>query len=161
MAEWDLEANGFCLRRWQSSVSNFRDDGQVRTRYYKEMAEFVKKETGCQWVGVLPVRGGHILRTETPEDFNDAYSRYAHTDYNENMATFGQQGTLRTILSEANKTAGLTAEKALALTYKWVNTWQPVENSVQQDPLVMLDPRTLEPSDLIEYRYDANKPKYL
>ena len=34
-----------------------------------------------------------------------------------------------------------------------MNTWQPWGGAVRQDPLVILDPRTIAPSDCIEYLY--------
>ena len=41
----------------------------------------------------------------------------------------------------------------VAARYIWVNTWQLWGGAVRQDPLVILDPRTIAPSDCIEYLY--------
>merc|ERR1719473_2596978 len=57
------------------------------------------------------------------------------------------------LMVKANAERGLTLEDAKKLSYKWINTWQPFDHEVEQDPLVILDPRTLQPSDLVEYRY--------
>ena len=49
----DLDRNGFILRKFNTSVTDFFDDEHVKSIYYPEMEEIVKKETGCSEVLVF------------------------------------------------------------------------------------------------------------
>ncbi len=143
--ELDLDLNGFTLRRHQSAVTNFREPDQVREIYWEEWRPRLQAMTGAAEILFLH----HLIRTETPRDFNDAYARYVHCDFSDTMAAQMSRSFLE-------KQSRLSAEEARGCSFVWYNVWQPIEREVQQNPLTLIDATTLDRDDVVEYAYTAS-----
>ena len=76
--EINLDQNGFTLSSNRATVTDYRDDDEVKAKYHPQMIDLVKRETGAAHAFVR----GHLIRTENPIDFNDGYARFVHCDYN-------------------------------------------------------------------------------
>lgn len=143
--ELSLDTNGFILTPHQTQCVDFRDEAMIRRVYYPEMVELVKRLTGAFEVVVQE----HLVRTEKPISFNDAYSRFAHLDYNDRLARF----TPKILASRSNK---ITREQAETdYEYAFFNTWQPFDRPVLQNHLALLDARTVQPDDVQDYIFTA------
>lgn len=146
----DLDDCGFVVTEHTSSVRDFHDKEEVCSTYYAELRGVITNLTGADEVIFTPE---HVVRTEDTSDFNRAYARFVHCDYS---------------LSDRPK----DREKALAKhrelldpakhwEFAWYNTWQPIEREVQQNPLAVLDARTLDEDDVVDYYYTGYGKKGL
>lgn len=142
----DLDDSGFVLASHSSAVRDFRDRGEVRRVYHREWEERLLEMSGAPKLLFLP----HLIRTETPRDFNDAYARYVHCDFSDAMAD--QMGP-RLLVEHT----GMDAGDAARHTFVWYNVWQPIEREVQQNPLTVIDAATLAREDVVEYVYSASE----
>ncbi len=135
----DLDRSGFTLTENISSCADFRDEAVVKEQYYPEMIDLVRRVSGADHVFVR----SHLVRTETPVDFNDGYARFVHCDYNfrriEEMAL--------EVLAEH----GVTPRSNW--NYVWYNTWQPFDHQVQKNPLAVIDWQSLPFDDVIDYYF--------
>ncbi len=142
--ELDLDRSGFLLTRHRTDVSDFRNAEEVEGRYYAEWAERVRGFTGASEVLFLQ----HVVRTENPEDFNDAYARFVHCDYSAELAVEIAQRMYATHV-------GTSPDRVAHRDFVWLNVWQPIEREVQQNPLTLIDAATLSRDDLVDYVYAA------
>jgi hypothetical protein len=140
--ELDLDTQGFVLTRHRSEVADFRDDAQVTRTYYEEMKRRVAELTGAEHVFMLQ----HVRRTETSKSFNEAYARYVHCDFSVPVAT----RSARRMLVERGR---LAPEEAERCAFAWYNVWQPFDREVAQNPLTMIDSRTVREDELVEYTF--------
>lgn len=134
-----LERSGFTLTRLESAVENFRDEDELKRVYYPEIASLVERATGAEKVFVR----SHLIRTETPIDFNDGYARFVHCDYN--MARLKEMS--EDVLTEYG------VEPDPAWKYVWFNAWQPFDNPAVNNPLAFIDWQSLPQDDVIDYFY--------
>ena len=137
----DLDTTGFLLTRHESGVRDFRDDAAVRETYYGEVGELVRGLTGADAVFVF----SHTLRTEDTSDFNVAYARFEHCDYSLAGAAERRRNALE-------KHAG-ELDPARHWEFAWYNTWQPIEREVRKNPLAVIDARSLDLADVLDYFY--------
>lgn len=135
----DLDEAGFTLARLTSAATNFRDAEEVARIYYPEVEAFVARMTGAAKV----VARDHLIRTETPVDFNDGYARFVHCDYN--MKRLDEMSLA--VLADRG------IEPDPNWVYAWFNTWQPFENPAINNPLAFIDWRSLPEDDVIDYFY--------
>ncbi len=137
----DVDTSGFILTGHASAVTDFHDPVEVRDRYYAEVGEAVRRLTGADEVFVE----SHTVRTEDTSDFNVAYARFVHCDYSLKGAAKKRQIAL-------DKHAP-ALDPARHWEFAWFNTWQPIEREVRKNPLAVIDARTLDLSDVIDYQY--------
>ena len=146
----DLDDCGFVVTELASTVQDFHDESEVRSTYYAEIHDVMRDLTGADEVFFTPE---HVVRTEDTSDFNRAYARFVHCDYS---------------LSDTPK----DREKALAKhrdvldpakhwEFAWYNIWQPIEREVQQNPLAVVDARSLDVDDIVDYYYTGYGKKGL
>jgi hypothetical protein len=134
-----LERNGFTLSENHSKVVDFHDADEVAAVYYPEMGDLIRRVTGAK----LTVMRSHLIRTETPIDFNDGYSRFVHCDY-----SMARQDDMAAELLARD---GITPQDNWR--YAWFNTWQPFDHQVQNNPLAVIDWQSLPMDDVIGYFY--------
>lgn len=137
--ELDLDRCGFTLCRNEVPAINFRDKDDVVAKYYPIIEKFLLEQTGADRIFIRD----HLIRTETPVDFNDGYARFVHCDYNLARLTELSEAVLRQhkVAPQAN------------WTYTWFNTWQPFDNVVENNPLALIDWMSLPLDDVIDYYY--------
>jgi hypothetical protein len=148
-AELDLDTTGFLLTSHPTRVADFRNDAEVRATYYPEVKGLLRKLTGADEVAVLH----HVLRTEDTGSFNSAYARYVHCDYSE--------ARIRDMSLGLMVDRGIcTRDEADRYDVAWYNSWQPIEREVQRNPLTLIDGRTLDPRDVVEYAFGEKESDY-
>ena len=136
-----LDTNGFVLRQHRTDFQAFRDPEQVQQVYAPEMAEVLRDLTGADAVFSFEFAP---FRSEEPEYFLGAYSLYMHCDY--------------AVSTEARFTEHLLRQRGSPIAdhmegweFAWYNVWRPVEREVQMRPLSLVDARTVDPADIVEY----------
>jgi hypothetical protein len=137
--EIGLDKTGFTLSTNKTACTDFRDDEVIKRDYLPEMRDLVCRLTGAK----AAYHYSHLVRTETPVDFNDGYARFVHCDYNVRRIEEMSETVLRN--------HGVEPEKGWK--YAWFNTWQPFDNPAINNPLAFIDAGSLPREDVIDYYY--------
>ncbi|MEE9279321.1 MAG: CmcJ/NvfI family oxidoreductase [Myxococcota bacterium] len=140
--ELDLDTSGFILAQHRTQVGDFRDPAEVRRTYYPGIRELIQRLTGASDLAVY----GHVVRTEDSSSFDQAYARYVHCDFSE---ASGRDMSRRLMVEHGICTEAETEH----FYFAWYNTWQPIDREVQQNPLTLIDSRSLETEDVVEYMF--------
>jgi len=134
-----LEQNGFTLSKNASACTDFRDEETVKRVYYPEVEKVVRKIAGADHIFI----SSHLIRTETPIDFNHSYARFVHCDYNIKRLKEMSEDVL----------VNYNVKPKEKWDYVWFNTWQPFENPAINNPMAFLDWSSLPIDDVIDYFY--------
>ena len=137
-ADLGLDTSGFTITRHHAEAPG-HDSDRLKRDYYAQMTDLVKRHSGADCVYAM----SHQIRTEDRSDFNSAYARFVHCDYN--LANL-QMMSLNTLKKHDIKPRS-------SWQYAWYNTWQPFDSEVKQNALAMCDTRSLADGDVIDYRY--------
>src|SRR5690242_2995078 len=132
--ELALERNGFVLLREPSAVRDFYNTKEVRSVYYREIEELVKRLLGAEKVLMF----GEVARsdsTSTKDGKKPAYG--AHVDYGDRTV---RQLTIDILGSEA-------AEFWLRRRFVLMNLWRPIR-TVYRTPLALCDASTVLAADM-------------
>jgi hypothetical protein len=132
------EREGFILVDHNTQVKNFYDEAEVRSVYYKETEELVKRITGAKRVLVFD----HTLRAADSaiREKNQVSSpvRNAHNDYTE----WSGPQRVRDLLPRE-------ADDLLSRRFAVVQTWRPINKPVQNEHLAIADAQSIGTSELI------------
>ena len=133
-----LEREGFVLVKHETKMRNFYDEDEIRAVYYQETEELVKQTSGAGRVLVFD----HTLRSAdstTREEKNiSGPVRNAHNDYTE---WSGPQRVRDLLPREAGE--------LLKHRFAVVQTWRPINQPVQREPLAIADARSIGTEELI------------
>ncbi|KAJ4993130.1 hypothetical protein SVAN01_01482 [Stagonosporopsis vannaccii] len=156
--DFSLDKNGFALHSFETQYSDWEDEKSVRSKFYPEVVEFLKRELGAQRVLVFD----HTIRTEsnakkalTDEQNTSQRSpvMLVHCDYT------AESGPLR-----VQQLLGDEAENLLKRRVAFINVWKPINRAVEERPLAMCDVQSCEDSDFfkLHLRYrDRNGENYV
>jgi len=137
---FSVDREGFELREFGASFDAFDDDGEVKTRFYAQVIDFVKRHTGARRVEVFD----HTIRKRMPADLKaqTVVQRPAvllvHSDY--------------TVKSGPQRVRDLLPDEAEALLARRValfNVWKPLYRRVEELPLAMCDATTHQKDDML------------
>ncbi|MDE0028188.1 MAG: CmcJ/NvfI family oxidoreductase [Deltaproteobacteria bacterium] len=126
-----LEREGFVLVRHDTQMKDFYDEEELRSVYYKETEELVKKTSGAKRVVVFDhtLRSGDEATREAKQVGGPV--RGAHNDYTD----WSGPQRVRDILPDE-------AEELLKGRFAVVQTWRPINRPVIRDPLAICDARS-------------------
>ena len=131
-----LNEEGFALLSHPTAVRDFSDYAEVESRYYDEIVELVKAQTGA--TRVIPF--DHTTRIDAPRPGVRGPSSHVHNDYTPKSVA----QRVGDLLGEAE------ASRALDGRVAQINIWRPLENPVRTSPLALIDARSIAPEDLVE-----------
>ncbi len=133
-----LDREGFLLVTHETKIQDFYDDQEVRSVYYGETEQLVKRISGARRVLVFD----HTLRSADDsireEKRVSGPVRNVHNDYTE---WSGPQRVRDLLPNEA--------DELLKHRFAVIQTWRPVNKSVHREPLAIADARNLATTDLI------------
>jgi len=135
--ELSLDKQAFKLVRHDTEVGDFYDPEQVKTRYYAEVEQLIKRETGAVKVVIFD----HTVRTadRAVERGLRTPVRSVHCDYTEKS---GPQ-RVRDLLPAAE------AEVRLKKRFAEFNVWRSIApEPVEMTPLGLVDSQSIAPRDL-------------
>ena len=136
---FSLDREGFVFIRHDTEVSDFYNEGEVRSVYYPEMDFLVKETTGATRVLVFD----HTLRAEDDSTRAERQVREpvrrVHNDYTE----WSGPQRVRDLVPAAE------AERLLERRFAVVQVWRPIRKPVRTAPLAIADARSLAAKDLI------------
>ena len=139
-----LDTAGFTLTRHKTRVTDFRNESAIKSTYYEEVADVVRRLVGADEVFVTH----HLLRTEDRSDFLTAYARFAHCDYDiTDPGPYSERAL-------AERRDALDASREW--TFAWYNTWQPIDRTAIRNPLALIDARSIDPRNILPYHYSGS-----
>ncbi len=137
---FDVDREGFILKPFEQSFSGFGDDSAVKSVFYDQVTDFVKRHTGAKRVVIFD----HTVRKRLPADLNQqtTVNRPAvllvHSDYT--VASGPQR--VREIVPD-------DAEALLENRVAFYNVWKPLYDVVEELPLAMIDASSQAEADLL------------
>ena len=136
--QFGLDSSGFELVSGPPMTCE-NDQDAIRRAHEPAMLGLVREHTGAMATYLFH----HLVRTEDQSNFNTAYSRFVHCDFN--------MRSMSHMTSRLLDRSGVSPDPGWS--YAWVNTWQPFDHPIERNPLAVLDARSLAVDDLIDYRY--------
>jgi hypothetical protein len=139
-----LENQGLVFVQHKTQVTDFFDEEQVKSIYYPEIEELIKRESGASRVVIFD----HALRSGDAAEQEEKLVRkpvlQAHNDYTE----WSGPNRLREILPDE-------AERFLAHRFAIIQVWRPIHRPIQSSPLAMADAKSVDVDDwmVAERRY--------
>jgi hypothetical protein len=139
-----LDGNGFVLVDHPTEVKNFFDVDELKTVYYPEAIELIKRVSGATRVVLFD----HTLRSGDEDERESRFIREpvlsAHNDYTE----WSGPQRVRDLLPDE-------AEALLLKRFAIIQVWRSIAHPIVRNPLAIADARSLAAEDLLvsERRY--------
>jgi hypothetical protein len=139
-----LEKNGFELVTHRSAVRDFFDPAELKSVYYPEVEQLIRKLTGAARVVVFD----HTLRSGDEAEREAKLVREpvlsAHNDYTE----WSGPQRVRDVLPHE-------ADELLKRRFAIVQAWRAINRAIEANPLAIADARSVAAQDLLvaERRY--------
>lgn len=137
---FDLDREGFALRPFPATFDRFNDDAAVKSAFYAEVADFVKRNTGARRVVIFD----HTIRQRMPADLkvqttvNRPAVLLVHSDY--------------TVASGPQRVRDLLPDEAgdlLRGRVAFYNVWKSLRDVVEELPLAMCDATSHTEGDML------------
>jgi len=139
-----LEESGFVFVEHKTAMKNFFDEQELKTVYYREVEELIKRESGATRVVLFD----HTLRSGDQSEREAKLIREpvisAHNDYTE----WSGPQRVRDLLPDE-------AEELLKKRFAIIQVWRAINKPIESNPLAMADARSIAFEDLLiaERRY--------
>ena len=134
-----VDSAGFALVHAPSAIVDFYDDDEVRSRYYPEVANFLRRVLGALEVVVFDHNQRSAVRAAQGQPGVRMPVDAAHDDYTPSSGPRRASEILR----DAGRAPANGQRMAL------INVWRPIIGPVQDVPLAVCDARSVAPGDLI------------
>ena len=137
---FSLDREGFELHEFGARFDQFDDDGSIKSVFYRQVVDFVKRHTGALRVEVFD----HTIRKRLPADLKaqTTVQRPAvllvHSDY---TVASGPQRVHDIVLGDA--------QALLQRRVAFYNVWKPLYRRVDELPLAMCDATTHDAADML------------
>ncbi|MGJ7511238.1 CmcJ/NvfI family oxidoreductase [Variovorax sp. GT1P44] len=138
LGELSLDRSGFSQLAHRSALTDFSEDAAIRTLYYAESAELLRKATGAEKVVVFD----HTLRdsakgSRTTKTLREPVRRV----HNDQTFVSGPRRVRDHLPPDE-------AAERLKHRFAIINLWRPLA-TVEQLPLALCDARSIAPGDLV------------
>ncbi|KAJ8474979.1 hypothetical protein ONZ51_g6856 [Trametes cubensis] len=143
--EFKLDVHGFQFARHVSVEKEFVDEERIRTVYYKEVEELLKRETGGKRVLIFD----HTIRRHPEKD-----GTLPRNQIRGPVERVHIDQTYEASVKRVRQLLGADADRLLQSRVRLINVWRPIGNPVFHKPLAVGDWRSLdERTDLVPVRY--------
>lgn len=135
-----LDREGFELHAFDPSFLDFDDDAKIRSAFYPQVIDFVKRHTGAKRVIIFD----HTIRKRLPADLKQQTTvqrpavLLVHSDY---TVASGPQRVRDIVPDEA--------DQLLQRRVAFYNVWKPLYRRVEELPLAMVDASTHDDADML------------
>lgn len=139
-----LDDQGLVFVPHKTQVADFFDESQVKSIYYPEIEDLIRRESGASRVVIFD----HALRSGDEAEREEKLIRnpvlQAHNDYTE----WSGPNRLREILPDE-------AEELLKRRFAIIQVWRAIHRPIESNPLALADARSVALDDLMiaERRY--------
>ncbi|KAG8214567.1 hypothetical protein J3R82DRAFT_9630 [Butyriboletus roseoflavus] len=140
-----LDVSGFQFVHHPSVEKDFADEDKIKTVYYTEVEDILKKYAGAKRVFIFDhtIRRSSVAQTAPSKAPLRGPVQRVHVD--------------QTFVAAAERVEhhlGDEAERLLKGRYRIINVWRPIANPVAHNPLAVADYRSVDPDkDLISTRH--------
>jgi hypothetical protein len=141
---FSLEEHGFVFVEHRTNVADFFDPEQLKTVYYPEVEELIKRMSGASRVAIFD----HTLRSGDESEREEKLIREpvlsAHNDYTE----WSGPNRVREMFPDE-------ADELLKRRFAIIQLWRAINLPIQSNPLALADAKTVAMEDLLvaERRY--------
>lgn len=132
-SEYTLDKNGFQVVKYRTAEKDFKDEEQIKSGYYKEVEELLKKVTGAHKVLIFD----HTIRRAIPGQADTPSSRGPVGMVHIDQTPWAGEERVRIH-------AGDEAEKLLKERVRIINVWRPINGKVVDHPLALGDYRSVD-----------------
>ena len=132
-SEYTLDKNGFQVVHAPSKEKEFKDDESIKTGYYKEVEELLKKVTGAHKVVIFD----HTIRRAIPGQADKPSSRGPVGRVHIDQTPWAGEERVRLH-------TGDEAEKLQSERVRIINVWRPINGAVEDHPLALADYQTVD-----------------
>ncbi|KZT05591.1 uncharacterized protein LAESUDRAFT_681098 [Laetiporus sulphureus 93-53] len=142
-SEFSIDTTGFHFVKHVSAEKDFDDEERIKTVYYKEVEELLKREVGAKRVYIFD----HTIRRRQQDDrVNEPSARgpveRVHIDQ-----------TFDASVKRVHYHLGDEADRLLKGRVRIINVWRPIHHTVAHKPLAVSDWRHLDTErDLVSVR---------
>ncbi|OBZ68697.1 Uncharacterized protein in dcmA 3'region [Grifola frondosa] len=141
---YTLDTTGFQYVNWPSVEKDFVDEETIKTKYYKEVEDILKKETGAKRVFIFDHT---IRRNPEPESGKSGPQNRGPVERVHIDQTFNAS------VERVRYHLGEDAERLLKSRVRLINVWRPIGHPVAHKPLAVSDWRYLDQEkDLVPVR---------
>ena len=139
-----LDEQGMVFVEHKTNVSDFFDENQLKSVYYPEIEQLIRRESGASRVVIFD----HALRSGNEAEREEKLIRspvlQAHNDY----TVWSGPNRLREILPDE-------AESLLTRRFAIIQVWRAINRPIQSNPLALADAKSIALDDLMvaERRY--------
>ncbi|KAL0951867.1 hypothetical protein HGRIS_008527 [Hohenbuehelia grisea] len=140
-----LDKTGFQFLEHTSEEKEFRDEERIKTIYYKECEELLKRATGAKRVFIFD----HTIR----RDYEAIPSSDPSSQARGPVKTVHVDQTYDASVGRVHHHLGAEAERLLKSRVRIINVWRPIAHVVAHDPLGVADFFSLEDDDLMASRH--------
>lgn len=142
-ASFSVDKEGFALRDFTTSFTDWDSDDAMRARFYPEVEAFLRQAVGAKRVLIFD----HTTRTaanaakkltQESQTSQRAPVMLVHCDY---TAASGP--------TRVRQLLGAEAPELLARRVAFFNVWKPIRRVVEERPLAMCDVASSPPSDFV------------
>ena len=134
-----LDRNGFQLVAHRSRVASFAEEALIRSDYYAEAIQVIRRVTGAEHVVIFD----HTLRSaEASERESTNIREPGNRVHNDQTFVSGPRRVRDHLPAEE-------AEARLRKRHGIINFWRPIGNPVENWPLALCDARSIAMSDLV------------
>ena len=138
--QFSLDREGFELKPFPAKFTQYDDDAAVKSIFYPQIIEFVKRHTGANRVEVFD----HTIRKRMPADLSQQTTvqrpavLLVHADY---TVKSGPQRVKDLLPGEA--------DQLLKRRVAFFNVWKPLNARVEELPLAMCDATSAATADML------------
>lgn len=133
-----LDVQGFQLVRHTTAVTDFKNEELVRSTYYAEVSEVLRRVTGA----VKVVTFDHTLRFALPGHQESGVREAVNRVHDDQTFHSGPRRVRDHLPAEE-------AEARLKKRHAIINFWRPIGSAVQSWPLAVCDARSISTEDLV------------
>jgi len=132
-SEFTLDTSGFQVVKSTTAEKDFTDDEKIKTEYYKEVEDLLKKVTGAHKVVIFD----HTIRRSIPGQVDNPSSRGPVGRVHIDQTPWAGEERVRLH-------TGDEAEKLLKGRVQIINVWRPINGPVEDHPLALAEYRSVD-----------------
>jgi len=147
--QYTLDTTGFQIVNHESTEKEFRDDEQIKTVYYPETEELLKKATGASKIFIFD----HTIRRQVI----DSRTNPTASPEKPSQASQSPRGPVQRVHIDQSYSAAADrvtyhladeAETLLAGRFQIINVWRPIK-TIHRDPLGVIAAHTVHEDELV------------
>ena len=142
----DLDTHGFCFVKLPTDFQDFDDQEAIREQLYPAMEQLTRDRLpGKSYV----VASDHAVRRQPKPGGALRGSGVLRQPLHRVHCDL----TPTTAKAAVTRLMGEKAEEVLSRRFAIVNYWRPITGPLRDDPLGIIDPRSVSPEDLVKVRH--------